>query len=226
LSVKQIARWIGVFVSFASVLFAIGTYFGVWNEWRGDNLLVEVATRFDSSYSEDAGRPVRPGDEAWPVVMRVIRKYSHAQLLAGREPRVFARFVAVASAQNEAAHGEWTAPTTPVALLYKEWPGHGFVPPEDVVFVGTIGDLHTWIQRDEGDFDFLMRTILFGVVSACVGVFLALPDKKTGSDTGFLAAGPATTIQPAANVEADPVDGKDEPTSAPRSLDDRGVTRG
>jgi hypothetical protein len=120
LNVKQIARWTGVGVSMVSVLFAILTYLGVWNEWRGDNLLAEVSTRFDSSYSQDAGRPVRPGDKEWPVVMRVIAKYSHAQLLAGRDPRVFARFVAVASAQNEAAHGEWTAPTTPVALIYKE----------------------------------------------------------------------------------------------------------
>ncbi|HTZ68707.1 MAG TPA: hypothetical protein VMB83_14835 [Roseiarcus sp.] len=148
--------------------------------------------------------------------MRVITKYSHAQLPAGRKPWVFARFVAVASAQNEAAHGEWTAPTTPVALLYKEWPGHGFVPPEDVVFVGTIGDLHTWIQKDEGDFDFLVRTILFGALSACVAVFLALPEKKTASDPAPpLAAGAATTINPAANVEPGTVDRKDEPASAP-----------
>jgi hypothetical protein len=207
--VKKIARWAGFFVSVASVLFAILSYRGVLNEWRGDNLLAEVAAHFDSSYSQDAGLPVRPGDKAWPVVMRVIAKYSRAQLLAGREPQVFARFVAVASAQNEAAHGEWTAPTTPVALLYKQWPGHGAVPPEDVVFVGTIGDLHTWIQRDESDFDFLIRTILFGVLSACVALFLALPEAPP------LAASAATTISPHANVEPDTFDRKDEPTSAP-----------
>jgi hypothetical protein len=214
MNVKQIARWTGVAASIGSVLFAVLTYLGVWNEWRGDNLLAEVSAHFDSSYSQDAGLPVRPGDKAWPVVMRVITKYSHAQLFAGREPQVFARFVATASAQNEASHSEWSAPTTPVALLYKEWPGHGFVPPEDVVFVGTIGDLHTWMQRDESDFDFLIRTILFGAVSACVGVFLAFPDKKTGSD----AAPPvAATISPLASVEPETVDQKDESASAPSS---------
>ena len=57
------------------------------------------------------------------------------------------------------------------------------MPPEVVVFVGTIGDLHCWIQKDESDFDFLIRTILFGALSACVAVFPALPDRKTGSDT-------------------------------------------
>jgi hypothetical protein len=122
--------------------------------------------------------------------MRVIAKYSSARLPIGREPRVFARFVAVASARDEAGHGEWTAPTTPVALLYKEWPGHGEVPPGDFVLVGTIGDLRTWIQRDETDFDFLIRTILFGALSASVGVFLALPDKEIGSGEGpLLTAG-------------------------------------
>jgi hypothetical protein len=214
MNVKQIARWIGVCVSVASVLVAILTYLGVWNEWRGDNLLAEVATRFDSSYSQDAGRPVRASDKAWAVLMRVIAKYSHAQLPAGREPRVFGRFVAVASAQNEASHSEWTAPTTPVALLYKEWPGHGFVPPEDVVFVGTIGDLHTWIQRDESDFDFLIRTILFGTLSACVAVFLALPEKNTGSEKApLLVAGTTTTICSPATVEPDVIDRKEETRS-------------
>jgi len=146
--------------------------------------------------------------------MRVIAKYSHAQLPAGREPRVFGRFVAVASAQNEASHSEWTAPTTPVALLYKEWPGHGFVPPEDVVFVGTIGDLHTWIQRDESDFDFLIRTILFGTLSACVAVFLALPEKNTGSEKApLLVAGTTTTICSPATVEPDVIDRKEETRS-------------
>ena len=159
---------------------------------------------------------MRPGDSAWPIVMRVIAKYSHAKLLAGREPRVFAQFVAVASARNEAAHSEWTAPTTPVALLYKEWPGHGPVPPEDFVIVGTIGDLHAWIQRDESDFDFFIRTILFGVLSACVAVFLALPEKKTASDTAPpLVPRVATAISSPANVEPDAFDQKDDPASAP-----------
>jgi hypothetical protein len=216
MDLKQTARWAGAGVSIASVLFAIGTYLGVLNEWRGDNLLSDLATRFDSSYPQDAGRPVRPGDEAWPVVMRVIKKYSHAQLLPGREPRVFARFVAVAAAQNQAAHGEWTAPTTPIALLYKEWPGHGFVGPEDVVFVGTIGDLHAWMQRDESDFDFLVRTILFGTLSACVAVFLALPDKKAGLDrTPRLATTATNAVSASANVEQDTFDRKEEPASEP-----------
>lgn len=120
------------------------------------------------------------------------------------------------AAQNQAAHGEWTAPTTPIALLYKEWPGHRFVGPEDVVFVGTIGDLHAWMQRDESDFDFLIRTILFGTLSACVAVFLALPDKKAGLDRAPRLATTATNaVSTSANVEPGTIDRKEEPASAP-----------
>jgi hypothetical protein len=126
MKVKEIARWTAFGIAVASVLLAVLSYFGIWNEWRGDNLLAGVAAHFDSSYSEDAGLPVGPGDKAWPAVMRVITKYSHAQLPIGKEPKVFVRFVAVASAKNDAARGEWTAPTTPIALLYKEWPGDGY----------------------------------------------------------------------------------------------------
>jgi hypothetical protein len=67
-------------------------------------------------------------------------------------------------------------PTTPITLIYKEWPGHGTVTPDDYRIVGTIEDLHNWIRNDEADFDFLFRTIIFGALSLCVGVFLALPD--------------------------------------------------
>ncbi len=172
---KSILRWLGVAVSALSVIFAILTYFGVWNSLRGDNLLLGVAARFDSSYTKDAGQPVRPGDEEWPALMRVITEYTHAQLPTDKTPRVFARAVAVTSAASEGARAEWTAPTTPILLLYKDWPGRGPVTPADYRTVGTIGDLHDWIRRDEADFDFLVRIILFGILSRCVGVFLALP---------------------------------------------------
>lgn len=48
--------------------------------------------------------------------------------------------------------------------------------PADYRVVGTLGDLHNWIRNDESDFDFFWRTIIFGVLSLCIGVFLGLPD--------------------------------------------------
>jgi hypothetical protein len=169
-----IARWSGVAISIVSVVFAVMTYFGVWNHLRGDDLVSEVAARFDKSYSEDASIPVRRSDKEWEPLLRIIA-HSH-RLPHDREPFVFARFPAVLSAKTEDGGklmAEWTAPTTPVALLYKEWPGQG-IPKEDYRIVGTIQDLHEWIRTDEADFDFVCRNIIFGVLSACVGMFLAL----------------------------------------------------
>jgi len=37
--------------------------------------------------------------------------------------------------------------------------------------------LHNWIRNDEADFDFRVRTYIFNVLTLCVGVFLALPEK-------------------------------------------------
>jgi len=182
MNLKTVVRWIGVGISALSVIFAILTYLGLWNFLRGDNLLSDVAARFDRSYSEDAGRPVRMGDKEWAPLIRVITKYSHAKLPTDKQPCVFARFKAITSVKNEI--GEWTAPTTPTVLLYKDWPGHGAVMPEDYTMVGTIEDLHNWIRNDQADFDFLVRAIIFGVLSACVGMFLALSDKTISQKSG------------------------------------------
>ena len=38
--------------------------------------------------------------------------------------------------------------------------------------------------NDEADFDFLVRTIILGVLSLCVGIFLALPDQPRSQSDG------------------------------------------
>jgi len=174
---KSTVRWLGVAVTAATFVFSLLTSWGFWNEWRGDNSLLEVAARFDKSFTTDASSPVRPSDPAWLPLMRVIRKYSHADLPTDREPLVFARSKAILSAKDNDSGTEWTAPTTPIVLIYKEWPGHGDVPRGDWRTVGTIEDLHNWIRNDEADFDFRVRTYIFNVLTLCVGVFLALPEK-------------------------------------------------
>lgn len=176
---KQSIRWFGVVLSGVAVLFASLSYWGFWDFLRGDDLLIGLAQRLDTSYAE-VSRQVRPVDPEWEPLMRVITHYTHADLPKNRQPVVFARFVAVSSFKTDA--GEWTAPTTPMALLYKQWPAPGTGPfkiNQDAWIVGTLGDLHEWIRRDEGDFDFVWRTIIFGALSVCVGAFLALPDRTS-----------------------------------------------
>ena len=120
-------------------------------------------------------------DQAEHPLMRIITSYTHANLPKDKQPQVFARAVAVSSAKSDV--GEWTAPTTPIYLLYGEWPTPG---KDDLKLgqtawaVGTIGDLHEWIRRDQADFDFFWRTLIFGALSAFVGIFLALPDRSQG----------------------------------------------
>jgi hypothetical protein len=177
--IKTIARWAAVVLSFLSVAFAVVSYSTRWDWWLHDDMVEKVAERFDLSYSRDAGLPVQRGDPEWIPLLKLIRRYSphRGELPKDRPPMTVARFQAITAAQTAA--GEWTAPTTPVALLYRKWPDPGsgtFKPGQDAFIVGTIGDLHDWIRRDRADFDFLWRTIIFGLLSTCVGVTLALTD--------------------------------------------------
>jgi hypothetical protein len=177
--IKTIARWAAVVLSFLSVAFAVVSYSTRWDWWLHDDMVEKVAERFDLSYSQDAGLPVQRGDPEWIPVLKLIQRYSphRGELPKDRPPMTVARFQAITAAQTAA--GEWTAPTTPVALLYRKWPDPGsgtFKPGQDAFIVGTIGDLHDWIRRDRADFDFLWRTIIFGLLSTSVGVTLALAD--------------------------------------------------
>jgi len=179
MNVKQIARWTSVVLAVLSVAFAIVSYTTRWDWLRHDDMVEKVAERFDLSYSQDAGLPVQRGDPEWTPLLKLIKRYSphRGELPKNRPPMTVARFQAITAAQTAA--GEWTAPTTPVALLYRKWPDSGsgeFKRGQDVFVVGTIGDLHDWVRRDRADFDFLWRTIIFGLLSACVGIALALAD--------------------------------------------------
>jgi hypothetical protein len=178
MNAKQIARWTSVALAVLSVAFAIVSYTTRWDWWSHDDVVEKVAERFDLSYTNDASLPVQRGDPDWSPILRLIEKYSPERdgLPMDRPPMTFARAQAITSAQTP--FGEWTAPTTPVMLVYRKWPdpgsGHDFKP--DMFKVGTIGDLHEWVRRDRADFDFFWRTIIFGLLSACVGVALALAD--------------------------------------------------
>lgn len=175
---KQPIRWIGVALSIAAVLFAVLSYFGFWSYVRGDDLLSDLADRLDTSYA-NVTRQVRPGEPEWRPLVRVIMRYTHANLPKDQTPVVFGRSAAVSSVRTD--EGEWTAPTTPIVLLYREIvPGAAPLQKEkDFWLVGTLGDFHDWIRRDQADFDFLWRTVIFGALSACVAAFLALPDRAS-----------------------------------------------
>jgi hypothetical protein len=89
----------------------------------------------------------------------------------------FARFKAIFSARAEAS-AEWTAPTTQIALLYRKWPGPG-----GDFKLGQKCIRHRHDRRPPrlgptrpSRLRLFWRTIIFGLLSACVGIALALAD--------------------------------------------------
>ena len=135
--VKQPIRWIGVALSIAAVLFAALSYFGFWSYVRGDDLLNNLADRLDTSYA-NVVRQVRPGDAEWRPLIRVIMRYTRANLPKDKTPVVFGRSAAVSSIKTD--EGEWTAPTTPIVLLYRDIvPGAAPIQKEkDFWMIGTL----------------------------------------------------------------------------------------
>jgi hypothetical protein len=141
---------------------------GLWDQWLGLDLVEDVATRFESSYAEGVDRQVEGNEKAWEPLLDLIERYSSAELPTGREPKMLARMQAVQSnkIQTPAGIAEWTAPTTPVLLVYK---GRGAkLTNEDVCLVGTIGDLRVWAARRRDDFRFFAHDV--SITLASVGL--------------------------------------------------------
>lgn len=73
---------------------------------------------------------------------------------------------------------EWTAPSTPLALLYRDWPGNE-VPREDYRIIGTIGNLREWISKAKDDRRFLVQDVFLGTFTPLLGFGLFLIEWKT-----------------------------------------------
>lgn len=68
---------------------------------------------------------------------------------------------------------EWTAPTTPIYLLYHDLPAEK----GDAVQVGNIEDLHNWVERSKSDFRFYVQDIFLGLFSFALGAFIWIAHK-------------------------------------------------
>jgi hypothetical protein len=160
--------------------FVISERTGFWDRYFGLNHVLEFATRLETSYAEGVDRQLRPGQPGWDAMLTLIRRYSPAQLPTNREPKLLGRSVAVTSAKLDLDGGkfaEWTAPSTPIILIYIEWPGQ-IVTPADYRVVGTIGDIRTWVDKRRSDFHFLTRDILLSMAGIVVGVILWLSEHR------------------------------------------------
>lgn len=165
--------------------FVVSQRLGFWDWWFGLNHVERAVASFEKSYSPDASQWVKPGDPAWEPLMRLVNKYSIADLPKQRQPKMFARFTAVASSKLDIGQGqiaEWTAPTTPIALLYREWPGQT-VPVEEYRVIGSISDLRTWISQSRDDFRFMVQDVFLSALSILLPltIWLKQPSKLSKS---------------------------------------------
>jgi hypothetical protein len=148
----------------------------LWDWLFGLDVAERAVASFEKSYGPDASIPVTPGDDAWHPLQRLIRTYTTATLPHDREPKVLARNVAVASAKTNVDArriAQWTAPTTPVWLIYREWPGQE-VPLEDAVIIGTIADLRNWVEQYRERIRFIVQDVVLTLLSVTIGLGMVL----------------------------------------------------
>jgi hypothetical protein len=168
-------------VEFASIVllpiiglaFILAEHCGLVDRMLGLDLVEEVANRFDKSYSPHASMPVYPEDAEWRPTIRLIEKYSAVKWPPGRQPQTIARMQAKLSEQDGGGY-EWTSPATPVAVLYRRWPATTGqeIPKEDWAIVGSIGELHGWVQRSKNSIHFLFSDCFITAMAAILGFWL------------------------------------------------------
>jgi hypothetical protein len=186
---KNVLTIITLLLPFLYVGFVVADRLGIWDETSGLDLVQSASDRFEESYAENASQPVRVGDKEWKPLLRIIYRYSRATFPTDKEPRVVARMVAPLSVRTPQAgplKSEWTVPSTPLYLLYRDWPGQS-VYPDDYRVVGSIGDLQEWISKEKDRRRFLVQDIFLGIFGPLLSVVIFWLEKR-GSATSTLSA--------------------------------------
>jgi hypothetical protein len=179
--VKFVLNLVLVILPLLYLGFILAERAGVWDRLSGLDLVEEATARFELSYASNASEPVRVGDKEWEPLLKLVYRYSHAQFPVEKQPRVIARFKASLSTRTPTdgpVESEWTAPSTPLALLYRDWPGNE-VTREDYRIIGTIGDLREWISKAKDYRRFLVQDVFLGTFTPLLGFAVFLIDRKT-----------------------------------------------
>jgi hypothetical protein len=180
---KRALNLVLVVLPFVYLGYIVADRAGVWDHLCGLDSVEQVAVRFQSSYAPDASHEVKVGDEAWEPLLRLMYRYSNASFPPDKSPRVLARSVAVASSIIPAEGpliAEWTAPSTPLLLLYRDWPGNK-VPPEDYRIIGTIGDLPEWINRARDHRRFIVQDLFLSIFTPLLALVVFWIEGKVES---------------------------------------------
>lgn len=152
---------------------------GIWDYFLGLNEVEKVASRFETSYAEGVDRQIGPDEPAWKPILNLIDRYSGAKFPTDRKPRCFVRHQAIWSNKIDLGNGriaEWTAPSTPIAIIFVE----PLTPMknEDVLIVGSIGDIRRWVDMRRADLRFVINDVMLGFTAVLFGFLLWSMDIK------------------------------------------------
>jgi len=181
-SYRILSKPVAAVFAILPVVILLAVYFGALDSWLQISTLDKVAEHFEQSYAPHASHPIRPWDAEWAPTIRLIKAYTRVSLPKDRQPRIIGRYVAISSAQEVIGKGqiaEWTAPSTPMLVLYKDWPGNTLAP--DDWRIGSIGDFRSWINQYRDKWKFLVDDVLLAfltLLSAASSLF----GEKSGTD--------------------------------------------
>ena len=187
-----------ILVPLCLVLMAWGEHTGRFDRWRGLDQVEKVSDSFNHSYGIEPSKRVYPGNPEWAPTLELIKEYSKHKLRADREPATIARMQATQSIQERNTDLEWTSPSTPFAVLYRQLPENlskDFTV-DDYTIVGSIGDLQNWIAQSKAEFHFIVNDIILGLISVALGVWLVIHEAtserkepteppKSATDSGY-----------------------------------------
>jgi hypothetical protein len=162
-----------VLLPFIGLAWLLAEHYGLVDHWRGIDLAEKVADRFDESYATDASLPVYPEDAEWEPTIKLIEEYSKVKWPPGKKPQTIARMQAKLSEQEGGGY-EWTSPATPLVVLFRRWPKNTgqAIPQEDWKIVGSIGELHGWIEQSKNGLHFLFSDCFMTVMAGVLGYWL------------------------------------------------------
>jgi hypothetical protein len=155
--------------------FVLGDRVGLWDRALGLDHVEAVADRFETSYAKGVDRRVGMDEVAWDPLMALVRRYSRVKFPRDRKPSFIARGVAVLSGKLESADGiaaEWTAPSTPLYLAFELPVGQESHGAADVLQIGTIGDLRSWVQQRREDLRFVFQDLFLALAGTSLGFLL------------------------------------------------------
>ena len=170
---RRVELFVTVLLPIIGLGFVLAEHYGLVDRAFGLDQVEKVADRFDESYAPDASRPVYPEDPEWKPTLKLIEGYSKVKWPPGRNPQTIARMQARLSERDDGGY-EWTSPATPIVALFVRGPRNTAkgIPKEDFEIVGSIGELHSWIEQRRNRLHFVFNDCFMTALAAVMSWWL------------------------------------------------------